>query len=190
MAQHGTTWIEQVVANNNNIIFINDTLFKTDTTKISLPPSLPLAVGADVLSLLPTFLVGCCVMDENGHCCCHCHCHHHTLSSPMEEWRQRCHRRAVPCGHAIVICHRYLLPATASGWLLCNGGGWVRCTLSRARCCHCLLALPFVVVVVRGRQSLTKGMGGATMVLFSTLLLSFLSVGICCCVMEGRALVS
>jgi hypothetical protein len=32
MAQHGTTWIEQVVANNNNIIVINDTLFKTDAT--------------------------------------------------------------------------------------------------------------------------------------------------------------
>jgi hypothetical protein len=32
MAQHGTTWIEQVVAKNNNIIVINDTLVKTDAT--------------------------------------------------------------------------------------------------------------------------------------------------------------
>jgi hypothetical protein len=68
MAQHGTTWIEQVVANNNNIIVINNTLFKTDTTKIPLPPPLLLVIGADALSLLPAFLVGCCVMRGLMHC--------------------------------------------------------------------------------------------------------------------------
>ena len=177
------------------IIVINNTLFKTDATKIPLPPPLLLAIGADALSLLPTFLVGCCVMEGNGCCCCHCHCHHHTLSSPMEEWRRRCRRRAVPCGHAIMICHHYLLPANASGWLLCNrGDGCVARFLVHVVCCRrrcrCLSSLPYFIVVVRGCQSLTKGMGGAAMVLSSTLLLSFLSVGVCCCVMEGWALLS
>ena len=174
MAQHGTTWIEQVVANNNNIIVINNTFFKTDATKIPLPPPLLHAIGAEALSLLPPFLVGCCVMEGNGrfcrHCHCHYHCHHRTHSSPMEEWRRRCRCHAVPCGHVIVICHRYLLPANASGWLLCNGGdGCITCRLVHivcccCCCCCCLPSLPFVVDVVCGSQSLTKGMGGAAMV--------------------------
>ena len=37
MAQQDTTWIEQMAANNNIIIVINNTLFKTDATKIPLP---------------------------------------------------------------------------------------------------------------------------------------------------------
>ena len=134
-------------------------------------------------------------MEGNGRCCHHCHCHHHTLSSPMEEWRRRCRCRDVPCGHAPVICHRYLLPPNASGWLLCNGGdGCVARSLVHVVCCRhccCLSSLPFnVVVVVCGRQPQTKGMGGAAMVLSSTLSLSFLSVVICFCVTGGWALLS
>ena len=68
MAHHGTDWIEQVVANNNNIIVINNTLFKTEASKIPLPPSLLPAIEAEALSLLPTCLVGCCVMKGNGNC--------------------------------------------------------------------------------------------------------------------------
>ena len=73
MAQHGTTWIEQ--ANNNKVILIiiiqsniyyGIYVFKTDATKIPLPPPLFPAIGAEALSSLPTFLVVFFVMEGMG----------------------------------------------------------------------------------------------------------------------------
>ena len=162
MAQQGTTWIEQVAANNKIIIvtiiiqsnFLLWHLSFQDRCHRNSPATSSTSRHKSGGFVIVANISGWLLCNGgDGHC--HCHCHHHTLSSPMEDWRRRYHSRAVPCGNAIVICHHYLLPANASGWLLCNGGdGCIACRLGTSYvfavvvvCRHCHLSLLLFVDV-------------------------------------------